>query len=61
MADDDRISNSTDYDITMGRLCPFCRNADSRLLEKINAGWLCCVCSKIWQGLPGKYRGGWPQ
>jgi len=55
MSDHDRISNATDYEITAGRLCPFC--GETRMIERINAGWLCAVCSRIWAALPGKYRG----
>jgi hypothetical protein len=55
----DRVSNSDDYESTMGRLCPFCRNDDARLIEPIRAGFICHCCSKIWAAMPEKYRGEW--
>jgi hypothetical protein len=59
MPPDDRVSNAEDYEVTAGRLCPFCGNADLRLIEAIRAGFACHVCSRLWAALPGKYRGDW--
>lgn len=56
MADEPRISNSRDYDETAGTRCPHCGNDDPKLIDKIWVGFLCEVCSKIWRGVPGKYR-----
>ncbi len=57
MTPPDRVSNATDYEVTMGRLCPFC--GDTKRIERIWAGWLCNCCGRMWAALPGKYRGDW--
>lgn len=54
MADEPRISNAKDYEITVGRLCPHW--GDTKQIEKVHVGWLCNACSKTWPALPGKYR-----
>ncbi len=52
----DHLSNAADYEITMGRLCPYCSNSDGRLIEQFRIWWRCEVCSRSWVGLPEPYR-----
>jgi hypothetical protein len=59
MTPSERVSNAEDYEVTAGRLCPFCGNTDKSLIEPIRAGFACVVCGKIWAAIPEKYRGDW--
>lgn len=58
MTPSERVSNAEDYEVTAGRLCPFCA-AGQKQIERIWAGWLCNSCGRMWAALPGKYRGDW--